>query len=129
MLMKKIVVNVLFAAGIFGAFVTPLPSVAAVDLYVNIGPPPERYEPVPAPRAGYVWAPGYWDWRDNRHVWSRGVWVRERQGYAYEPHRWVEHDGRWRLDRGRWNQARGRDSDRDGIPDRRDRHPYNPNRP
>lgn len=35
---------------------------AGVDVSVGIGvaPPPPRYEVVPPPRAGYVWAPGYW---------------------------------------------------------------------
>ena len=82
---------------------------------------------VPAPRRGYVWAPGYWDWRGSRHIWVGGRWVREREGYAYHPHRWVEHDGRWRLERGRWDRAH-RDSDGDGVPDRFDRRPNNPNR-
>lgn len=128
MLMKKVLVSALFAAGMIAAVATPLPSVAAVDVYVNIGPPPERFERVPEPRRGYVWSPGYWDWRGNKHVWVRGSSVREREGYSYQPHRWVERDGRWNLERGRWDRARGRDSDGDGVPDRLDRHPNNPNR-
>jgi hypothetical protein len=128
MFIKKVLVSVLFAAGTIGAVATPLPSVAAVDVYVNIGPPPLRFERVPEPRRGYVWSPGYWDWRGNQHVWVRGASVRERSGYSYEPHRWVERDGRWNLERSRWNQARGRDSDGDGIPNRRDAHPNDPNR-
>jgi hypothetical protein len=128
MLMKKVLVSALFAAGMIAAVATPLPSVAAVGVYVNIGPPANRYEAVPAPRRGYVWSPGYWNWRGKKHVWVKGVWVRERQGYSYQPHRWVERDGRWNLERGRWDRAQGRDSDRDGIPDRRDAHPNDPNR-
>ncbi len=128
MLIRKVLVSALFAAGMLGAVATPLPSVAAVDVYVNIGPPPERFERVPEPRRGYIWSPGYWDWRGSHHVWVKGASVREREGYSYQPHRWVEHDGRWNLERSRWSQARGRDSDGDGIPDRLDNHPNNPNR-
>ena len=128
MLMKKVLVSALFAAGMIGAVATPLPGVAAVGVYVNVGPPANRHEVVPAQRRGYVWSPGYWAWRGNRHVWVKGVSIRERAGYSYQPHRWVERDGRWNLERSRWNQARGRDSDGDGIPNRRDAHPNDPNR-
>lgn len=131
MFTKKLMVSVLFAAGTLGAVVTPLPSIAAVDIQLNFGPPPPlRVEPVPVPRPGYVWAPGYWDWRGNRHVWVDGYWIRERPGYYYQPHQWVQRGGSWYLERGRWDYGRGpyagrgRDSDRDGIPDRRDPHPY-----
>lgn len=121
MFMKKALVSMLIAAGTIGAVATPLTSVAQVDIQLNFGPPPVRYEAVPVPRRGYVWVPGYWDWRGRRHVWVSGAWVRERSGYAYQPHRWIERDGRWQFERGRWDRARGRDSDRDGIPNRVDR--------
>lgn len=123
MFAKKILVSALLAVGTLGATVMPLPSVAAV--YVTVAPPAERVEVVPAPRRGYVWNPGYWNYRGNRHVWVKGNWVRERRGYSYEPNRWVERDGRWELQRSRW--ARG-DRDGDGIPNGRDRHPNDPNR-
>lgn len=94
---------VLLAAGAIGV-VAPRPSSAAVDVWVNIGPPPPRVEVVPGPRPGWVWQPGYWDWGRNQHVWRKGVWVRERGGYAYQPHHWAERDGRWQLERGRWER-------------------------
>jgi hypothetical protein len=106
MLMKKVLVSALFAAGMIGTVATPLPSMAAVGVYVNVAPPPERSERVPAPRRGYVWSPGYWNWQGKRHVWVKGSWVRERRGYSYQPHRWVERDGRWYLERGHWERAR-----------------------
>lgn len=98
--------------------IVSLPSAASPNIVVNIGPPPPRVEVVPAPRVGYVWAPGYWDWRGRRHVWVAGHWVRHRPGYAYYSPQWVERDGRWYFERERW--ARG-DRDRDGIPNRYDR--------
>ena len=96
-----------------------------VDVYLNVAPPPPRYEVVPGPRYGHVWVPGYWDWRGHRHVWISGHWERVRHGHRWHESRWVERDGRWYLERGGWR----RDSDGDGIPDRYDRHPNNPYRP
>jgi hypothetical protein len=106
MLTRNLLVSVALAVGTIGVAMTPRPSAAAVDVWVNIGPPPERVEIIPDPRPGWVWTPGYWDWRGNRHVWHKGVWVRERPGYTFQPHRWVEHDGRWYLERGRWDHRR-----------------------
>ena len=127
MFTKKVLVSALFAAGMLGAAAMPQTSVAAVEVYVTAAPPAERYERVPEARHGYVWSPGYWDYRHEKHVWVKGSSVRERHGYAYEPNRWVERDGRWNLERSRWNKAH-RDSDHDGVPDNRDSQPNNPNR-
>ena len=123
MLLRKTLLVALVAAGSIGAIAVPAPAAASTGVYVQIAPPAPRYEVIPAPRHGHVWVPGYWDWRGHHHVWVRGVWVRERVGYRYRPHQWVEHGGRWAFNRGGW------DRDRDGIPDRYDRHPNNPYRP
>lgn len=97
------------------------PSIAApVSLDIRVGPPALRYEAVPAARPGYVWAPGYWDRRGNRHVWSNGSWVRERPGYVYTQPTWVNHGGRYHFYRGAWARPYG-DRDRDGVPNRFDR--------
>ena len=121
-LARKILPVLLMAVGTLGAATIPQTSAAAVGVYVQVAPPAPRFERLPEPRRGYVWVPGYWDWRGHRHMWVRGVWVKARHGYQYQPHRWVEHNGGWRLDRGRW------DRDGDGVPDRVDRHPNNPYR-
>lgn len=82
---------------------TPAADAARIDL--NIGaPPPPRVEVVPAPRHGYLWVPGYWDWRGGRHYWVRGTWVRERRGYAYHHPEWVQEGEHWRLHRGGWQR-------------------------
>lgn len=111
--------------------IAPLPAAAAA-VYIDIAPPAPRYEVVPAPRAGYVWQPGVWEWRDGRHHWKKGYWVRERHGYYWHPTRWEQRDGKWYMERGRWDRERyaGRmgDRDRDGIPNRVDRAPDNPRR-
>ena len=101
-------------------------AVAAPYVEVHVGPPPVRYEAVPAPRAGYVWAAGYWDYRSHRHVWVNGHWEQARHGYVYHEPRWEQVNGRWRLHHGTW--ARG-DRDHDGVPNAVDAHPDNPRRP
>ena len=58
MFTKKFLVSSLMAAGLLGAAALPLPSIAAVEVYVNTAPPPPRHERVPDARRGYVWAPG-----------------------------------------------------------------------
>jgi hypothetical protein len=104
MLVKKVLVSALLAAGMIGAAALPLPSMAAVDIMLNFGPPAVQYEAVPVARPGYVWSPGYYDYRDNNHVWVRGESIRDRDGYTYQPNRWVERDGRWNLERSRWDR-------------------------
>ena len=82
---------------------------AAAQIVVNIGvaPPAPRYEVVPAPRSGYVWAPGYWRWSDQRHVWREGRWIQERPGSHWVADRWEPRDGRHYYQPGRWESASG----------------------
>ena len=113
-----------------------LPQASAADVIVRVAPPAPRVEAVPAPRHGYVWVPGYWDYRGHRHVWVAGSWVRERRGYRYVTPHWVERNGAWVMERGRWDHGDrdhdgvpnryDRDRDGDGVPNRFDRAPDNP---
>lgn len=115
---------------------------AAAQAYtaiVSTAPPATRHEVVPAPRAGWVWAPGHYEWRGNEYVWMEGHWLRERAGYEYREPRWVQRaDGSWILVGNSWErrmeerQARreerrerrmapNADFDRDGIANRYDK--------
>jgi hypothetical protein len=122
MFTKKVLVSALFAAGAIGAVATPLSSQAQIEIYLNTAPPAVRYEAVPAPRSGYVWSGGHWQYNDNQYVWRNGDWHAERPGYTYSQPRWVERDGRYRYQASRW------DRDGDGVPNRSDRAPDNPRR-
>jgi hypothetical protein len=124
---RKLLLATLFASSLGAA----LPAAAAhVDLFVNVPPPAPVYEVAPAPRPGWVWVPGYYEWHHGHHVWVRGHWVRERRGYVYVPGAWVARDGRYYWNEPRWEReahAHGmRDRDHDGVPDRYDRAPNNP---
>lgn len=132
----------LLAAACFGMVLVPQTASAQVSVSINVGPPPMRYEAVPAPRRGFVWVPGYWNWEGRRHVWVGGNWVRERPGYVYSQPSWVERGGHWELQRGVWTRGdrdrdhdgvhNGRDHDHDrdgdGVRNRRDDRPNNPRR-
>jgi len=122
--------KLLLSAIVASTFAAVAPAAqAGVDVYINVPPPALRYEVVPAPRAGYVWAPGYWNWHNNRHVWAKGHWEKQRSGYYYHPTHWTEHEGKWVNERSRWDRnAPNGDRDHDGVPNRADRAPDNPYR-
>jgi hypothetical protein len=117
--------KLLLAAAIAGSAVTYTLPVSAAVIVVQTAPPAPRHEVAPPARRGYVWVPGYWDWKRNQHVWAKGHWERERRGYVYNQPSWVERNGHWEMQRGAW--ARG-DRDHDGVPNGRDDHPNNPRR-
>ena len=126
--MKRATLSAMTAASLLGMVVFYTGAYAQVSINIEIGVPPPVpvYEVVPAPRPGYVWAPGYWDYRGHNHVWVKGRWVRERPGYVYFAPQWRHDRGRWHLQREYWGPAerhvnRGGDRDRDGIPNSYDR--------
>lgn len=96
-MIKKILIASMLAASLVSVAVP-----ASAAIIVQIAPPAPRVELVPAPRRGYMWVPGYWDWRGKRHVWVKGSFLRERQGYRYNQPAWEERDGRWQMNRGSW---------------------------
>ena len=149
---SKPLVAAAFAAALMGFGAA---AQAQYNAVVSDAPPPPRHEVMPAPRAGWVWAPGHYEWRGGEYAWMEGHWMRERVGYEYREPRWVQRgDGSWILVGNNWEermaerQARrearmapdadfdrdgianryDRDVDGDGVPNRRDRFPYNPRR-
>lgn len=131
----------LATAGALSLALSVLSAPALAEIVIRVAPPAPRAEVVPAARAGYVWAPGHWEWRNNnRHVWVNGHWIRERRGMYWQPDRWSQRDGRYYFVPGSWgarpwdrdgdgvrNRA-DRDRDGDGVPNRFDSRPNNPNR-
>jgi len=91
----------LIAAGTLAA---PAISSGGVIVDIDVAPPPVQVEVVPAARAGYVWAPGYWNWAGGRHVWVGGHFIRERPGYRWVPHAWVQVGPRWHFAPGHWER-------------------------
>jgi hypothetical protein len=103
---------VLMACAALGIALGAPPSQAA-DIAVNLGslsididfgPPPQRFEPVPPPRFGHVWAPGYWRATGRHHEWIAGRWIEARRDHAWIADRWVPVGHRWRHEPGRWER-------------------------
>src|SRR5258708_9896136 len=86
-----------------GTTAIPLAGQAArYDVDIEVAPPPDRVEVVPAPRHGYVWAPGYHRWEHGHHVLVRGHWIREREGRHWVPHRCDRRGDRCHFQNGPW---------------------------
>jgi hypothetical protein len=77
---------------------------AGVLIDVDIAPPALRVEPVPVARPGFVWAPGYWEYRDHAHVWVGGRWIGERAGFRWAPDRWEQRGPHWHHVVGHWER-------------------------
>jgi hypothetical protein len=84
--------------------VAPVVASAAVGIDINVAPPAPRVEVVPPPRPGYVWAPGFYEWRGGAHVWVPGRWMGERHGYHWVPDRWEQRGDHWHHWRGHWER-------------------------
>lgn len=120
-MLKKILLAGLIAASFASV---PLTSVART-IIIREAPPEPRQETVPQARRGHVWAPGHWEWRRGQHVWVAGHYMRARRGQHWQADQWVERNGQWELRRGQWRRG---DRDGDGVRNRDDARPNNPNR-
>lgn len=146
-MLKRLAITSLAAAALFSTATVVTAPFTPADAQVSVTfgspPPPARYEAVPTPRAGYVWAPGHYRLVNDQYVWQPGQWMAARAGYRYVPDTWerVYVSGReqWRYVPSRWDrngngvpdQAESRrngpngDRDRDGIPNKYDRYDNN----
>lgn len=79
-----------------------LPAWSAVGIDIEVAPPAPRVVEVPPPRAGFVWAPGYYRWDGHQHVWVDGRWLAERRGFHWVPEHWDERHGRYHFEAGHW---------------------------
>lgn len=106
MRLSSLVLSAVVACTTLSACVIAAPprrhAVVGVGLDIDVRPPPDRVVVVPAPRRGYVWAPGYWRWNGRSHVWVDGHWERERRGSHWVPAHWEERNGRYHFEDGHW---------------------------
>ena len=90
------------AAGVAAA-----PAFAQINFNISVAPPAPQYETIPSVAPGYVWAPGYWGWNGDRHVWVRGRSIVQRAGYRWEPDRWEQRERVYYRYPGRWERDTG----------------------
>jgi WXXGXW repeat (2 copies) len=79
-------------------------SALARGVVIEIAPPAPQIEVIPTIRPGYTWAPGYWNWQHNQHVWVGGRSIRARRGYDWAPDRWNQVNNRHEFERGHWQR-------------------------
>jgi hypothetical protein len=79
-------------------------ALAGTGMEADAAPPPARDERPPAPRDGYVWAPGYWDWGGHGYSWVPGRFIFERRGAHWVPDRWDQVDSHWQHEAGHWER-------------------------
>ena len=79
--------------GSTGAFAGSAPDVAT---------PAARDERAPAPRDGYVWAPGYWEWSGSAYSWVPGRFVYAHRGAHWVADRWDQVGSQWQHVNGHW---------------------------
>lgn len=99
---KKLLLAALIASPLL---VTQVAHAQSFDIRIGQPPPPPRVVVVPGPRAGYVWAPGYWNWEGRRHVWREGHWERQRRGQRYVEPAWTPDGDRYGFRRGHWERG------------------------
>ena len=83
-----------------GAIAGASAAIAGAD--TDVAPPPARDEGVPAPRDGYVWAPGYWEWSGQAYAWVPGHFIYGHRGAHWVPDRWDQVGSQWKHVNGHW---------------------------
>ena len=91
--------SLLLAASAFAA-----PAYAQISVQIGLAPPAPQYEVIPTMQPGYAWAPGYWAWSGERHIWVRGRPIVQREGYRWEPDRWDQRDRGYYRTAGHWQR-------------------------
>ena len=98
---KKLILASLLLAG--GLALPAASQAARVGVDINIGPPAPIVEaPPPAPRPGYVWAPGFHRWDGGRYVWVPGHYMAPRRGYHWVPDHYDRRGPRYHYVPGGW---------------------------
>ena len=86
------------------SFGLPLPVFVApptVVVATPVAPCPTRFvETIPAcPGVDYVWAAGYWSYRNTGYTWVRGSWNHRPEHVEFVRHDYDHHDYDHRFDR------------------------------
>ena len=98
--------KILLLCAAIGVAAAAAPMLGNARTYVDIeiAPPAARVEVAPGIRAGYLWAPGYYNYTGHRHVWVPGRYMRERSGHHWSNDRWEQRGDRWHHEHGRWDR-------------------------
>jgi hypothetical protein len=75
---------------------------AGAGMESDVAPPAPREERAPAPRDGYIWAPGYWDWNGHAYSWVSARYLYEHRGAHWVADRWEQAGSHWQHVSGHW---------------------------
>jgi len=93
------------------ALIVPAHAQVAIDVSVEIPPPPlPFYEQPVIPAEGYIWVPGYWAWDpvEGDYYWVPGTWVEPPQPeLLWTPAYWGWDNGRYLFHPGYWGREIG----------------------
>ncbi|MGP1676822.1 MAG: YXWGXW repeat-containing protein [Burkholderiales bacterium] len=98
---RNLLLSLSLVASVFAA-----PAYAQISFNINIAPPAPQYESVPIIAPGHVWAPGYWGWTGERHVWVHGRAIIQRAGYRWSPDRWDQRNSSYYRTAGHWERVK-----------------------
>ena len=91
--------------------IVPAHAQIAVDVSVEVAPPPLPYYEQPIiPAEGYIWVPGYWAWDpgESDYYWVPGTWVLPPQPeFLWTPAYWGWVGGRYIFHPGYWGREVG----------------------
>ncbi len=99
---RNLAVAIALAVGSLG-FAAVGQAARYVDVDVGVAPPPERVEVVPAPREGYIYEPGHYEWNGAEYVWIGGQFIPDREGHEWHPYVLEHHGDRWHFRAGHWD--------------------------
>ena len=68
----------------------------------DLEPPTPRPEVSPKARAGFVWTPGRWDWKDGNWAWTPGKWQRAQKGKQWKAGAWTKGGSGWSWSADSW---------------------------
>ena len=107
MKIRKTIGGVVLALGLAGSATIAAAASTSGEIEIQIAPPADRVEVIPAPREGYIYERGHYDWDGGRYVWHEGHFIQKREGHVYRPYA-LEHRGdRWYYRRGHWDDDQG----------------------
>ena len=72
------------------------------EITSDVAPPPARVERF-EPRDGYIWAPGYWEWKGTAYHWVSGTYLLEHRGAHWVADRWEPAGPHWQRVAGHWS--------------------------
>jgi WXXGXW repeat (2 copies) len=109
--LRSFVLALMLGAALHTYLMVPAHAQIAVDVSVDVPPPPlPYYEQPPIPAEGYIWAPGYWAWDPVAldYYWVPGTWVEPPQPQLlWTPAWWGWVDGRYGFHPGYWGREVG----------------------